>query len=320
MTAAAQLTAARRAMNCDFSITLPGSTPRPVDAASAALDEIDRLEALLSAFLPGSELSQANLLASEKPFPLSPEFHALLRSALLLYKETAGAFDPAAGALLRAWGFLHPPRRVPSPSDLHQALQRSGAAHLSLQNNALSFQRPGLELNLGAFGKGYALDRAALLLTRRGARSALLSGGQSSLLALAPPPAEPRGWPVALMDPFDQSRRLATLHLRHSALGTSGAANQFFLHDGRRYGHILDPRSGQPARLCASVTVLAPSAAEADALSTAFYVLGPEAAQPILRRRPELAAIFVLPLAPGRASVRTFGSLDFEPSSERLSA
>jgi len=303
-------------MNCEFSITLPGTTPHPVDLATSALDEVDRIEDLLSAYRDTSELAQVNLHAQSSPVTLSPELSQVLSHAIDLHRLTLGAFDPAAGALSHAWGFFQPPRRVPSPAELEAARAASGAHHLFLHNHRLAFLRPGLQLNLGAYGKGYALDRAARLL---GNTPTLLEAGRSSLLALSTPPREPRGWPVSLLDPFHLDRPLARLFLRHRALATSGDAHQFFLQNGHRYGHILDPRSGRPAQSCVSVTVLAPSAALADALSTALYVLGPDASAPLLAAHKDLAALFVLRAGPGRATLRTFGSLDLQLA-ERLSA
>jgi thiamine biosynthesis lipoprotein len=126
-----------------------------------------------------------------------------------------------------------------------------------------------------------------------GVRSALLGGGQSSLRAIGAPQDEPRGWNVQLGDPLGGPRPIARVHLRDRALGTSGAANQFFESGGRRWGHILDPRTGWPAARLASASALARTAAEADALSTAFYVMGAGAAREFCRRHPGIGAVLV---------------------------
>jgi thiamine biosynthesis lipoprotein len=150
-------------------------------------------------------------------------------------------------------------------------------------------------INLGSIGKGYAIDRAIDVI--RGhwwPTSALVHGGRSSLYALGSPPGRFGGrWEVALRNPFDPGSPLGVLRLRDRGMGTSGTAFQRFEAGGRVYGHILDPRTGEPAEGPASVTVLAPTAAEADALSTAFYLLGIEGAAAYVAEHPEIGAIVV---------------------------
>jgi thiamine biosynthesis lipoprotein len=152
-----------------------------------------------------------------------------------------------------------------------------------------------MELNLGSIGKGYALDRASERLLAAGVGDFLLHGGQSSVLARGSRQSGTArdGWTVGIHDPLRRGRRIGQLRLRDRALGTSGSANQSFRHHGRRYAHILDPRTGWPAEGVWSATVLAPTAAEADALSTAFYVMGADAAFRYCRARPDLAAVLV---------------------------
>ena len=161
----------------------------------------------------------------------------------------------------------------------HEARARTGWQHLRLDPDALTvaFDREGIRINLGSIGKGYAIDRAIELIRDHSlVDSALVHGGQSSLFALGSPPGQFAGrWEVALRNPFEPEKPLGVLRLRNRGLGTSGSAFQQFVVDGKVYGHIIDPRSGEPADGPASVTVLAPSAAMADALSTAFYLLGP---------------------------------------------
>jgi thiamine biosynthesis lipoprotein len=297
-TTSPELTLARRAMACDFSITIPAARHAHIQTASAALDEIDRLEAALSAYLDTSEISLLNRRAALAPVTASPETYRLLRFAARLAEATRGAFDPAAGALVHAWGFHTPPRRIPTHAELAAALEASGYRNLLFHDptKTISFLHPNLRLNLGAIGKGFALDTAAALLSHRhGLQRALLQCGQSSFYALGAPPREPAGWKIALAHPCNPQQAIAHITLRDRALGTSGAAHQFFTHNGRRFGHILDPRSGRPAHRLLSATAIAPTAAEADALSTAFYVLGIDATRDFLLSRPRLGAILVRP-------------------------
>ncbi len=310
-----QATIARRAMACGFSITLPANLPHPVDAGVAALDEIDRLEERLSIYKDESDLSRLNATAAGRPVQLDTELYSLLRTARNLSRATGRAFDPAAGALVRAWGFFRGPRRVPSTIEIRAARENSGIHFIDFddEQRTIAFRRP-VEFNLGAFGKGYAIDRAIhRVWTQHHVRCALMQGGQSSIKAVGAPPDEPRGWQVQLMDPENEVRPLVRLSLRDRALGTSGDANRFFVHHGRRFGHVLDPRTGWPACGLAAASAIARHAAEADALSTAFYVLGVEATREFLKHRPDLGAILVLPKSQSAARrVIVLGAADAE--------
>lgn len=298
-----QLSVSRRAMACDFSLFFPAEYRRPVEAGCTALDEVERLESKLSVYQAGSDISSINRSAFESPVPLDSEMLALLQTAARLTEATNGAFDIATGALIRTWGFFRGPKHVPSEAEREQALASSGMAQVDLDtvSRTVRFRRSGLELNLGSLGKGYAIDRALEGIRRQfGAHCVLMQGGQSSLKALGAPPREPRGWKVAISHPCHPGRAVATVHLRNRALGTSGAANQYFIHNGRRYGHVLDPRTGWPADQLASASALAPSAAEADALSTAFFVMGVEPTRQYCRKHPEVSAVLVTKPQPSR--------------------
>lgn len=281
----------RRAMATTFEVALPFGTPDAVPAAEAALDLIDDLEDQLTVYRDHSEVSRLNAGAADRPVTLEPRLFDLLARCAGWTRETDGAFDIAAGALVRAWGFYRREGRVPTAREQADAMHRTGMRHVVLDAGAIRFRVPGLELNLGAVGKGYALDRAAELLRREwGVRSALLHGGSSSVLAVGTPPDDLRGWPINLRHPT-QDRSLGTVYLADRGLGTSAATFQFFEYNGRRYGHLLDPRTGRPAAGTASASVTAPTAAEADAMSTAAFVAGAAAAERLTRTRPHLGAV-----------------------------
>src|SRR5690606_34295771 len=157
-------------------------------------------------------------------------------------------------------------------------------------DNNVAFTQPGVEINFNAMGKGYALDRAAAMLAERGAHDYLWHGGRSSILARGRNHGDDREcWSIGLQDPLRPQTRLGEFHLRNRALGTSGGGTQFFECAGRRYSHILDPRSGWPVEGVYTATVIADSAAEADALSTAAFVLGPAGAARLCQRRPDIS-------------------------------
>jgi thiamine biosynthesis lipoprotein len=279
-------------MATTFEIAIPYGTPHALPAAEAALDLIDQLEEQLTVYRDSSEVSRLN--AAGKADEVEPQMFALLQRCAVLTRETRGAFDAAAGALVKCWGFYKREGRIPTAAELNAAMARTGFRHVILnpESRAVRFARPGVELNLGAVGKGYALDRAAdLLRTEFGIRSALLHAGGSSVRAVGCPPNDFRGWNVSVRHPHDDRRTLGSVFLNGEALGTSADTYQHFEYNGKRYGHVLDPRTGRPVIGTRSASCIAPTAADADALSTAFFVAGPDWTADHCRTREHLSAI-----------------------------
>jgi len=302
------LSARRDAMACEFEILQnAGQYPTGTEAALAALDLIDLLEGQMSVYRPHSEVSELNRRAAHEPTPVEPGLFGLFEQAVALSRETGGAFDITAGPLSKIWGFYRRQGSLPTSDEVQAALALVGSEKLLLDGSEMTvqFQQVGMEINLGAIGKGYALDRAANLLAEQGVNDVLIHGGNSSVLARGSR-AESDGWTVALRHPLKPDERLAEFRLRNRALGTSGSGTQFFHHQGRRYGHILDPRTGWPADGILSATVIAPSAALADALSTALYVLGIDRAREFCARHLEISALLVT------AGTRS-GTIELEP-------
>jgi thiamine biosynthesis lipoprotein len=290
------LRVARRAMATRFEFLLPFGLPHAQDAALAGLDTIDRLEAQLTVFRDTSEVSRLNRLAADVPVPVEAGLFDLLALSERLNRDTEGAFDITTGPLIKAWGFYRRQGRVPGDAELAAARDRVGMTHLRLdpERRTVRYLRRGLEINLGAIGKGYALDRVAEgLRDDWGVPAALLHGGGSSVRALGAPAEDPRGWAVGVRHPWNDEARLAVVRLRDRALGTSAATFQHFEYNGRKLGHVIDPRTGWPAEDVASASVIAPTAAEADALSTAFFILGVDAARRYCAEHPEVAAVML---------------------------
>ncbi len=260
----------RPAMGSSFEIRVPANTPGAVELSCRALDLIDAMEAQMTVYRDDSEVSRLNATAHLGPVAVEAALFRLIQDAVALSRETAGAYDVTSGALSEAWGFVKGPRRVPDPAALADARSRTGWHHLRLdsERRTVAFDREGIRINLGSIGKGYAIDRAVELLRAYWWPTAgLVHGGRSSLYALGSPPGRFGGrWEVMLYNPFRPESPLGVFYLRNRALGTSGAAFQQFVVEGRAFGHIIDPRSGEPAMGPASVTVLAPTAAAADAL------------------------------------------------------
>lgn len=292
-----------RAMATEFGVLLnPGVTGQAL-RASEALDLVGVIEQQLTVYRDSSDVSRLNAKAFDFPQVVDQNLLALLQQCDELSQMTEGAFDAATQAQIVLWQRCRTEDRLPGDDEIAAALQQSGMSHVRLDpsNRTVAFDRPGVGLNFGAIGKGYALDRCAELLDdarfAASVTSFCLYGGHSSILARGDHNGS-RGWPVGIGNPLFTSRRLGTIRLVDRALGTSGSNIQFYRHGGKRYGHILDPRTARPAGELLSATVLAPTAAMADALSTAFFVLGVEKARAICDNQPLIGALLIPP--PGR--------------------
>lgn len=303
----------RRAMACDFEILLnAGQYEDGPMLAVAALDLVEELESQLTVYRETSEVMEINRAAAEHPVAVEPRLLALLQQAVQLHRETHGAYDITAGPLSKAWGFFRRQGAVPDEAALGEALASVGSDKLVLdaERGTVAFTQPGVELNLGAIGKGYALDRCAELLLHGGVDTFLLHGGQSSILARgarATGRPDDRGWRVSIGDPLRPGKTLLEFPVVDRAVGTSGTQFQFFRQAGRRYGHIIDPRTGWPAEGVLSSTVIAPTAALADALSTAFFILGPADAQAYCASHAEVSALLVCASSkPGEPELHRF--------------
>jgi thiamine biosynthesis lipoprotein len=259
-------------------------------AAEAALDEIERLEAQLSRYRDTSEVRALNTRAAAGPVQVEPQLFRLLQRAEQLHRHTQGAFDITVGPLVRCWGFGQNRGRVPTPEALDAARQMVGMhlVELDPRQFTVRFTRPGVSLDLGAIGKGYAIDRAVELLLDAGITCGLVHGGTSSVYALGSP-TDAEHWIIALPRPGAYEAQgplaalppdvrpvepLALVPLRDASVSVSAIWGRAFEADGRVYGHVLDPRRGEPVRGAVMAAVVTPSATDADALSTALLVLG----------------------------------------------
>ncbi len=291
----------RRAMACQFEVFLNAGaeSAAATEAALEALDLIDQLEDQLSVYRHRSEISQLNAVAARRPVRVESRLFQLLTLAVQLYEQTERAFDITSGPLIKAWARLRREGHLPTSEEVAEALECVGSDKLALNSieRSVSFTHAGLGIDLGGIGKGYALDRCAEQLASAGVSDYMIHGGSSSVLARGQRRSgtEQPGWTVGVRHPLRADRRLAEIQLIDRAMGTSGAGTHDVYHQGKRYGHILDPRRGEPVGGVLSTTVVAPSAAVADALSTAFYVLGLEPAERYCAAHPEVAVLLTVP-------------------------
>jgi thiamine biosynthesis lipoprotein len=287
------VTLARNAMATRFEVVVIGKDAgRSRAAGEEALAEVERLEARLSLYRPSSEIARVNAQAAREPVRVSPPVFRLLEHALQLHRESGGAFDIAIAPLIRCWGFMSGAGGVPDAIQLDQARRQAGMEHVTLDSESVSvrFDREGVMIDLGAIGKGYAIDRAAEILREAGVTRGLLHGGTSTVYGIGAPPDE-EGWKVAIAGSQDESHTIATVLLRDSALSVSAVWARSFEAQGRKFGHVIDPRTGQPVNNAVLAAVALPSATETDALSTALLVLGSEGHDAIAKLRPQMGTL-----------------------------
>jgi thiamine biosynthesis lipoprotein len=307
---------ARNAMATRFEVVLHGQNAVALRAAGEeALDEIQRIEAQLSLYLPTSEISRLNARAAREPVRVTAELFRLLRQAKELHRETAGAFDITIGPLIRCWGFMGGTGALPTPEMLEQARSKTGMNLVELKESDFSvrFARDGVMLDLGAIGKGYAIERAAELLRESGVKSALLNGGTSTVYALGKPP-DKDCWKISLEfpttdEPDSPRGPLASVSLRDEAMSVSAVWGKSFKSGAKTFGHVLDPRTGEPASNAMLAAVTLPSATETDALSTALLICGESGIGQIATIRPEVR-LLVAGRNEGRVVVKASGISD----------
>ena len=304
-----------------FELILEGEDEAWLRAAGEeALTEIERLDRQLTIFSPASEVSRINARAAKAAVTVEPRLFQLLRMCKTLHEETAGTFDVTVAPLMRAWGFHGGAGKVPTQEALARARAATGMhlVHLDESRRTISFEREGVLLDFGAVGKGYAVDEAVAILREAGVERAFLHGGTSTAYGIGTP-KDGRPWQVALPYPggqagpiegpanIDSERRpapeverswteddvLAVAPLEGTSLSVSAVWGKAFEADGKTLGHVLDPRRGRPVEGAMMTAVVAPSATEADALSTALLVLGRDSG-PLIERLRDRAGMLLL--------------------------
>lgn len=298
-----------RAMNTRFEVALWGRDEMYLAAAGEeALREIQALDQQLSFFRDDSDIRELNVYAARRAVPVEPRLFRLLERARDLSAATGGAFDLTVAPLLAAWGFRGQAGRVPAEEEVEAARAVTSMELVELDPASLTvrFRREGVRLDLGAIGKGYAIERAAGILRDCEVGGALLHGGTSTVQAIGNQP-DGSPWTVAVQDPSDAEKALASLPLRDTALSVSAVHGKFFTEGDAHYGHVLDPRSGRPVQGALLAAVRCDSATDSDALSTALLVLGSGFLPQLRVLHPEAAALVVERDEAGRTRIARLG-------------
>jgi len=297
----ATVAAAREAMASRFEILLHGLAERALRAAAEeALGEIERLEGQLSLFRETSDVCNINARAARKPVQLEPRLFSLLEQAQALSAATGGAFDITVAPLMRCWQFFHAGATPPTTEELETVRRQVGMHHLHLdpERCTIRMAEPGVSIDLGAIGKGYAIESAAEILEDCGVTNALIHGGTSTAFALGTRP-DGNPWRISLPHPREKlaglrvghdanakSRPMAEVELDREAIAVSAVWGRAIRAEHRIYGHVMDPRTGQPVHRAVMAATVSRSPTEADALSTALLVLGKEGLDLLHRQFP----------------------------------
>jgi len=293
-------------MACVYDIAAfgePGSnTPAILDAA---LDEVDRIDRLMSHYKPESPLSRLNRGAAAGAIAVDPELFDLLARSFDYSRDTAGAFDITVGPLMKAWGFFKGHGRVPAATELADVMRHVGYRHVVLDRPAriIRFDISGIELDLGGIAKGYAVDRVVALLQQRGITAALVSAGGSTVYALGHPPGN-SAWEVKIQDPVHPDKIALTVALTNRAISMAGRSAKTFEANGVVYSHIMDPSTGRPVQGVVSVAVTSLTGTDGDALDDALFVMGIERGRSYLRHYPSSTAWYWLQNSTGPRILR----------------
>jgi thiamine biosynthesis lipoprotein len=263
-------------------------------AAEEAFKTIDSIESRASSWIRSSQTSRVNREAADYPVRVAPDVFRMIQASQTLYRDTGGAFDVTVGPLIDLWRTCRNEKRLPTESELSAARGVIGFDKVTLDAEArtVSFAKPGLRLNFGGIGKGFALDQAAEVLRGYGVRMAILHGGASSILAMGAPPDKP-GWTVRVSHPVREDEDIATFVLNDESLSTSGHLIDVVEIDGKKYGHILNPATGMPVEGIMMTMAVAPTGTETDGLSTAFFVMGIEETERYCREHPGVRAVLI---------------------------
>ena len=286
-------------MGTTWSVSLlpaPGGTD-PVALKALLQQRLDRINSLMSTYDADSEISKFNRQVSSDWFAISTETAQVIELSLQISQLTAGAFDISVGPLVELWGFGVSQRgeHIPSDEQVQAQLAQVGYEHLQLRHSpaAIKKQLPQLRIDLSAIAKGYAVDALKAILLQQGIDNFLLEVGGEMQIGGQRGDGTP--WRIAIEKPLEDSREVETVFpLSETAVATSGNYRNFYLEDGQRYAHTIDPLSGRPIRhKLASVTVLDPNCARADALATALMVMGEDQARRFCEKN-QLAAYLLI--------------------------
>lgn len=257
------------------------------------IQEITRIENLISDWKPTSQVSQVNSNAGIVPVQVDPEVFAITERALQLSKLTDGAFDISFAAMDRIWKFDGSMTAMPTPAAIKKSVEKVGYQNIVLDkvHSTIFLKLKGMKIGFGALGEGYAADRCREMMLKRGIKAGIVNGsGDMSVWGKQPDGSD---WMIGITNPNRKAEIFAVIPLRQGAAVTSGSYEKFVIFNGKRYAHIINPATGYPATGLTSVTVLGPSAEQANGFSTSLMVLGKQAGLKFISQFPDYRCIMI---------------------------
>ncbi|MFN3532871.1 MAG: FAD:protein FMN transferase [Candidatus Brocadia sp.] len=265
-------------------------------AIEEALDEMERMDRIMSNYKNDSELSQLNKKAPKSPFPCQGELLDVIEQSQYYSELSNGAFDITISPIVALWGFFNEKGHVPSDKEIGKHLPAVSYKNIVINKNnnpkepsTVFFKNSNTQIDLGAIGKGYAVDKALEIIKKFGISNACINLG-GNIYVLNTPPGK-NAWKIGIQHPRDKNEILGYLELKDEATATSGDYERFFEINGKRYSHIIDPRTGRPVSGTIAVTIVAPTGTQVDALSTSIFVLGPENGMKLIKNIPDAHAM-----------------------------
>ncbi len=258
-----------------------------------AIEEITRIEKLISSWDTNSQTSEINRNAGIKPVKVDKELFDLIERAIAISKLTDGAFDISYASMDRIWKFESSMTKMPSKEEIAASVEKVGYENILLDkaNHTVFLKKIGMKIGFGAIGKGYAADTTKQLLISKGVSSGIINASGDMNTWGKQPNGE--DWTVAITNPMNKNKAFALLPLKQGAVVTSGDYEKFVMFDGIRYAHIINPKTGYPSRGIISVTVFAPSAELADALATSIFVMGKDIGLDRINQIPNVECIII---------------------------
>ena len=281
-------------MGSRFKITLVDTDSISVEKnINKAIDEMVRIEHLISDWKPTSQVSQINQNAGIQPVKVDQEVIDLTKRALYFSKLTEGAFDISFAAMDRIWKFDGSMEEIPTSSAIQKAIEKIGYQHIIINEEAstIFLEKPGMKIGFGSTGKGYAADKARELMLQIGIKAGIIDASGDMTTWGTQPDGKP--WRIGITNPFDRHQMADILSLKKAAVTTSGDYEKFVVIDGKRYSHIINPKTGMPSTGLTGVTVIGPNAEMCNGFSTSMMVLGKEKGLAFINQQKEYAALLI---------------------------
>ena len=281
-------------MGSDFEITIVEKNESQANyLLDLAIEEISRIEKLISSWNKSSQTSQINLNAGIRPIKVDKELFDLISRSLKVSGLSQGAFDISYASLDKVWYFDKEMLKVPSKEEIKKSVSKVGFGNIILdkKKQTVFLKKKGMKIGFGAIGKGYAADMAKFLLLKNNVKSGIINASGDLTAWGGKPSGE--DWMVAIVNPLDKDKIFSWLPIKNKAVVTSGNYERFINFNGKMYSHIIDPRTGYPSEGVLSVTIFAEQAELADALATSVYVLGEEIGMNLINQLKGIDCIII---------------------------